>query len=440
MKSWANATLDQVCSLVTDGTHHSPLNLPLGAYRYVTAKNIRPWGLDLSDITYVDEAIHQEIYARCPVEYGDVLYIKDGVTTGLAAINTLVEPFSMLSSVALLKPHRDVLHAPYLKHWLNSPLTKREMTSGMTGTAIKRLVLRQIRTAEIPLAPMSEQKRIADKLDTVLARVDAVSTRLDRVAPLLKRFRQSVLAAATSGRLTDDWRKNLGRLSATEGLPSQWQAASIATAAINQDNLRRPISEVERRERQGVFNYYGASGVIDTIDGFTHEGDFLLIGEDGANLLARSKPIAFRASGKIWVNNHAHVLTHPSVARLTYLSFAINAIDLSPWVTGSAQPKLTRKAMDLIPVPLPPEDEQTEIVHRVETLFAFADRLEARLKSAQAAAGRLTPALLAKAFRGELVPQDPNDEPASELLRRLQAASDHLAPARAAGRGRKRSI
>ncbi|MDY0054873.1 MAG: restriction endonuclease subunit S [Methyloversatilis sp.] len=309
-----------------------------------------------------------------------------------------------------------------------------------TGTTFKELSGSAAEKLPFLVAPAAEQKRIADKLDTVLTRVDAVSARLARVAPLLKRFRQSVLAAATSGRLTDDWRKNLGRLSATEGLPPQWQAASIATAAINQDNLRRPISEVERRERQGTFNYYGASGVIDTIDGFTHEGDFLLIGEDGANLLTRSKPIAFRASGRIWVNNHAHVLTHPSIARLTYLSFAINAIDLSPWVTGSAQPKLTRKAMDLIPVPLPPEDEQTEIVRRVDILFAFADRLEARLKAAQAAAGRLTPALLAKAFRGELVPQDPDDEPASELLRRLQAASDQRAPARAAGRGRKRSI
>ena len=93
-----------------------------------------------------------------------------------------------------------------------------------------------------------------------------------------------------------------------------------------------------------------------------------------------------------------------------------------------------------IGVPLPSPQEQAEIVRRVGTLFAFADRLEARLKAAQTATERLTPALLAKAFRGELVPQDPNDEPASELLRRLQAASGHRAPVRAAGRGRKRSI
>lgn len=126
------------------------------------------------------------------------------------------------------------------------------------------------------------------------------------------------------------------------------------------------------------------------------------------------------AFDKIWVNNHAHVLTHKNANRLKFLSYAINAIDLTPFVTGTAQPKLTRKALDSIPISLPSDDEQTEIVRRVETLFAFADRLEARLKTAQTAANRLTPALLAKAFRGELVPQDPNDEPAAELLRRLR--------------------
>ena len=105
---------------------------------------------------------------------------------------------------------------------------------------------------------------------------------------------------------------------------------------------------------------------------------------------------------------------------------------------GSAQPKLNQKNLNTIPhVPVPPTEEQTEIVRRVETLFAFADRLEARLAQAQTAATRLTPALLAKAFRGELVPQDPNDEPTAGLLRRLRGRARHGArwPARAGAQG-----
>ena len=227
---WLEVSLDEVCSLITDGTHHSPPNGPTGTYRYVTAKNIRPWGLDLDDITWVTPEVHREIYARCPVEYEDVLYIKDGVTTGLAVLNHLREPFSMLSSVALLKPRREVVRPSYLKHWLNSPTTFARMTADMTGSAIRRLVLRQIRGATISVPPLPEQKRIADKLDTLLARVDACRERLDRIPAILKRFRQSVLAAATSGKLTEEWRESRDAQSDTkqldvvnEGdLPKRW--------------------------------------------------------------------------------------------------------------------------------------------------------------------------------------------------------------------------
>ncbi len=318
----------------------------------------------------------------------------------------------------------------YLLAWLSTDDFRRRATVAMTGSVgLKRVPKEVFLSEQIPLAPEAEQKRIADKLDTVLTRVDAVNTRLARVAPLLKRFRQSVLAAATSGRLTEDWRG--GR-----AVNETWRVIPLGKYVENHDGARVPISETLRTERRGAYPYYGASGVIDTIDGFTHEGKFVLIGEDGANLVTRSKPIAFIATGKIWVNNHAHVLKCKEGASDEYLAYYINSIDLTPYVSGSAQPKLNQKNLNTIPVPVPPTEEQTEIVRRVETLFAFADRLEARLAQAQTAATRLTPALLAKAFRGELVPQDPNDEPAAELLRRLQAERA-TAPKASAGRGRK---
>ncbi len=451
MNSWIKVSLQQVCSLVTDGTHHSPPNFPTGAYRYVTAKNIRQWGLDLSDISYVDEQTHKEIYSRCPVEHGDVLYIKDGVTTGLAAINTLAEPFSMLSSVALLKPTRDVLHPPYLKHWLNSPLTKRDMTSGMTGTAIKRLVLKQIRAAEIPLAPLNEQRRIADKLDTVLTRVDAVSARLARVAPLLKRFRQSVLAAATSGRLTEDWRT---------GRSPDWDQALFADvvvesstglvrSATEQFPLQEGLAPYLKMNSVGEMWGYECTdlpGVNCSVEEFKRyelrQGDWLFNTRNSVELVGKSC-VWNGPAGVVFNNNLLRVRFHADINPMWVEIFfrSPKGRDLLAAVksaTTSVAAIYQRSLMGL-PMLRPPADEQTEIVRRVEVLFAFADRLEARLKAAQTATERLTPALLAKAFRGELVPQDPNDEPASELLRRLQAASGHPAPARASGRGRKRS-
>ncbi len=297
------------------------------------------------------------------------------------------------------------------------------------STAIPGVSRSDVYPLEITLPPLPEQKRIADKLDSVLARVDACRDRLDRLPALLKRFRQSILAAATSGKLTEDWRN-------TEASSASWQNISLGKYVENLDGKRVPISETLRTSRRGQFPYYGASGVIDTIDGYTHDGKFLLIGEDGANLLTRSKPIAFIATGKIWVNNHAHVLKCKHGAPEEYLCYFINSIDLTPFVSGSAQPKLNQKNMNSIEVPVPPVKEQTEIVRRVEILFAFADRLEARLATARRQVGQLTPALLAKAFRGELVPQDPADEPAAELLKRL-AAQREAAPKAKRGRASK---
>ena len=103
-EGWSWARLGTVCSKVTDGTHHSPNNYPIGEYKYVTAKNIKLNGIILEDITYVTAEVHKEIFSRCNPEFGDILYIKDGATSGIATINTLHEEFSMLSSVALLKP------------------------------------------------------------------------------------------------------------------------------------------------------------------------------------------------------------------------------------------------------------------------------------------------------------------------------------------------
>jgi len=131
-------------------------------------------------------------------------------------------------------------------------------------------------------------------------------------------------------------------------LAKGWQWIQLGQYVENLDGRRVPVSQKEREARRGDFPYYGASGVIDSIDGHTHDGEFVLIGEDGANLLTRSKPIAFQAKGKIWVNNHAHVLRCKPGYSNAYLAYYINSIDLSPYVTGTAQPKLSQSMMNKI--------------------------------------------------------------------------------------------
>lgn len=177
--------------------------------------------------------------------------------------------------------------------------------------------------------------------------------------------------------------------------PAGWLWTTFGSVTVCRDGERIPVSQVDREHRKKLYDYYGASGVIDKIDGYLFDKPLLLIGEDGANLVNRSSPIAFIARGQYWVNNHAHVIDGVTEGLLKYLELYINAIDLKPYVTGTAQPKMNQAKLNAIPLALPPEAEQHRIVAKVDELMALCDRLEAEQADAEAAHAQLVEALLA---------------------------------------------
>lgn len=425
---WVQASLDEVCTLVTDGTHHSPPNGPDGEFMYVTAKNIRPWGLDLKDVTWVSASVHEGIHARCPVEFGDVLYIKDGVTTGLAAVNHLREPFSMLSSVALLKPRRGLLDPGYLKHWLNSPTTYSRMTGEMTGSAIQRLVLRQIRSAGIPLPPLREQQRIARILDDLLARGRKCCQRLERVLAILKRLRQSVLAAATSGELTREWREK-------RGLQLDWQETTLKEVATVGTGSTPP------RSNKAFYATAGTPWVTSAATGRPYVDSACEYVTEAAIAVSRLKRypvgtllVAMYGEGKTrgqvtelrieaTVNQAcAAIVANERRATRDYLKLALEAryLEMRALAEGGAQPNLNLSKIKELVLCLPPLEEQAAIVEVVDNLTALVQSCSVRLRAATSEASRLPEVILAKAFRGDLAPQDPSEEPASVMLEHLR--------------------
>jgi len=138
----------------------------------------------------------------------------------------------------------------------------------------------------------------------------------------------------------------------------EWK--KLGEVAENLDSRRRPITSGLRQP--GSIPYYGASGIVDYVKDYIFDGDFLLISEDGANLLARNTPIAFSISGKTWVNNHAHVLKFDTYAERKYVEYYLNSIDLIPYISGAAQPKLNKKNLESIPIPNPSTEEKKRIV------------------------------------------------------------------------------
>ena len=205
-ESWRWLSLDEACYKITDGTHHSPKSYATGDFMYVTSKNVREGYLDLSNITYVDKATHQEIFSRCNVAYQDVLYIKDGVNTGLSCVNTIEEEISLLSSVAVFKPC-SFLHPFYLQHYLNSPVGRQVMLDLMGGTAIKRLTLQKIINSPIPIPPLTEQTEIVRRVEALFALADNIEQQSRAAAERVALLTQSVLAKAFRGELSEQWRR-----------------------------------------------------------------------------------------------------------------------------------------------------------------------------------------------------------------------------------------
>ena len=160
--SWEKRTLKEVCVKVNDGTHSSPESYESGQYKYITAKNIKISGFDFSNITYVSEEIHRPIYNRCNPEIGDVLYIKDGATTGIAMVNTLEEEFTLLSSVALLKQNRSIMNGYFLTALLNNEDMYKDIRNYMGGAAITRLTIAKLNSINVILPPIELQNNFAD--------------------------------------------------------------------------------------------------------------------------------------------------------------------------------------------------------------------------------------------------------------------------------------
>lgn len=374
------------------------------------------------------------------VRIGDLLLTCAGprVRCGVPCLVRSTRPRLMISGkMYRMRVRPSELNAVFVEAMLRAPETQKEIDAMKTGMSESGMNLTHERFSrlEIPLAPYPEQSRIADKLDTVLTRVDACRKRLERVPTILKRFRQSVLAFAASGNLTADWRIESGctthwRVGKLEELLEEKPRNGYSPKSVEFETKVKALTLTATTSGRFLPQHF--KYINETIPADSHlwlqPNDILIqrantIEYVGVSVLYDGPPSGF-IYPDLMMKVRANKNVLPKFLNYLLLTDGVRS-HFRENATGTAgnMPKINQATVLSAPVSWPQIDEQLEIVRRVDSLFAFADNLEAQTMAACKNVGRLTPSILSKAFRGELIPQDPDDEPASDLIKRILSSS-----------------
>jgi type I restriction enzyme, S subunit len=389
------------------------------------------WILELEDIEKDSSRLLQRVTfsarqsksTKSRFAVGDVLYGK--LRPYLNKVLIADRPGYCTTEIVPIKAGSH-LDARYLFHWLKHPAFLTYVEAESHGMNMPRLGTETGRAAPFVLAPRAEQSRIADELDTLLARVNACNDRFDAIPALLKRFRQAALAAATDGELTSDW---------GEKNKASWQrvrlhevASDFSYGSAKKSSKTGGTPVLRMGNIQGGRLDWGdlvfTSDKNEVAKYSLTDGDVLFNRTNSPELVG--KTAVFRGERKaVYAGYLIRVRCSPQLLP-DFLNYCLGSPAGRDYCwrvksDGVSQSNINAKKLAAFSFDLPSIEEQTEIVRRVEALFALADRIEARCTAARTHAQRLAPQLLAKAFRGELVPQNPTDEPASALLARIAA-------------------
>ena len=376
---------------VRDGTHDSPKYTQEG-YPLITSKDFKNGQFDFSKTRYISEVDYKNIIKRSKVDIGDILYSMIGGNIGSMIYIQHDNYFDMaIKNVALFKPYQNSdISTKYIAYFLESKI--KEYQAIAIGGAQPFVGLDIFRNTLVPLPPLAKQHRIITEIEKWLALIDQIEQGKVDLQTIIKQTKSKILDLAIHGKLVpqdpndEPAIKLLKRINPDftpcdnghyTQLPDGWTACRLEQVADILDNLRKPINSSERdsriRNRQidELYPYYGATGQVGLIDDYIINGNYLLLGEDGAPFLDKNAIKAYSISGKSWVNNHAHILS-PKID-FEFLQYSLNQIDYSEYVNGSTRLKLTQTDMRSIKIMLPPLAEQKRIKSKIQILFSQLD-------------------------------------------------------------------
>lgn len=423
-ESWFEVSLIEVLESLQSGSR------PKGGVRGITTGIPSVGGEHLND----DGGFNFENIKFVPFEFAkqmnkgeiklnDILIVKDGATTGKTSFvngNFPHEKAFVNEHVFICRP-TDKINSKFLFWFLWSQEGKKRILEHFKGAAQGGINTGFAEGTNIPLAPLPEQHRIVAKLDELMEKTERSKKRLEKIPLILKRFRQSVLAAAVSGKLTEEWREK-------NKIVDEWKEETLNNLCKFSQGIQVDVKKQLFEMKKGTVRFLR---IIDFTQGdvppryIEFPGEKYLVGKNDISMVRYGATTGFVCSNLegVIANNLFQIKPNEKIDK-KYLYYFLKSTKftepLQLALKGAAMPAINFGLFEGIDFPIPSIKEQHEIVRRVEALFAFADKIETRYTKAKAQFDKLPQALLAKAFKGELVEQREEDEPASVLLERIK--------------------
>ena len=305
-------------------------------------------------------------HARC----GDILL---SVRAPVGEINIADQRYGIGRGLCAIRPRTGQLECHYARYLIEVVRTQLYVVA--TGSTFSAVTVYQVSNITCVVPPLFTQTQIVNFLDHKTQQIDELIRVKERKIELLQEYRATLIHQAVTKGLDPNVEMKPSGVEWIGEIPKHWAISKVKHELESLDHLRVPLnSETRGSMKSKVYDYYGASGVIDNVEAYIFDESLILIGEDGANLYLRSTPLAFKATGKYWVNNHAHVL-RPRHGNIDYLTNMLESLDYTHYISGAAQPKLTAGRLMNITVVIPPLSEQNQIANFLDRKTRQIDEL-----------------------------------------------------------------
>ncbi len=375
-EEWDVFFAEDYCDRVADGTHDSPKQVLDGKY-LITSKHLKNNRIDFSSAYHISEEDFKNIIKRSGVSYGNVLFSMIGTVGEVCLVSSVVIDFA-IKNIGLFKS-KSFDSGKWLYYFLKSSQAKEYLESHLAGSTQQYLTLETLRKYPIVVPPVAEQKEIAEILSS-----------LDDKIELNRKINANLEKLASS--LFKKWFVDI-----EDELPEGWRIGTFGEAVENFDSKRIPLSSMERKP--GSYPYYGATSIMDYVEDYIFDGTYVLLGEDGSVAKEDGKPFVQYVHGKMWVNNHAHVLQGKNGFSTEYIKVFLDQVDIMPFVTGAVQPKLNQANMNSVPMVIPDQKTLGRFNEILTALFRMILENESQTKNIEQVRDSLLPRLMSGKIR-----------------------------------------